>query len=70
MKSHSSKAAADPMNSVIIPNINLYLKLMKWAQLNLIMRAKPAVTSVLLCTNALTGVGALIAAGNQEKSGN
>jgi hypothetical protein len=70
LKSHSSRAAADPINSVRIPNIKLYLKLIKWAQLNLIMRAKPAVTSVLLCTSALTGVGALIAAGNQENSGN
>jgi hypothetical protein len=35
-----------------------------------IKRTSPAVTRVLLCTRALTGVGALIAFGNQLLKGN
>jgi len=71
-KSSSIKAVILEKNIVKIPTTKttLITLLFKIISLKFIIKIKPAVTSVLLWTRDLTGVGALIAFGNQPLKGN
>lgn len=71
-KSSSTKAVIleknivnKPMIKIILITFFCIIKLLKF-----INKIKPAVTNVLLWTKELTGVGALIALGNQLLNGN
>lgn len=69
--STSIKAPQLEKNIVLKPkkNITFKYKVDFNKKLNFINKIKPAVTKVLLWTNALIGVGALIAFGNQPLKG-
>jgi hypothetical protein len=69
LTSHSNIALILAINKVQIPNHKQLLKNALELKLNRINIHKPAVTKVELCTKALTGVGAAMAAGNQFVQG-
>lgn len=72
LTSFSQIAKALEKNIVSSPNPkkNLLKSKQLTKNLNPKIKNKPAVTKVLLCTKELTGVGALIALGNQPEKGN
>lgn len=69
LPSTSISAAILASTSVVVPNINNALTKDILACLKRTKSQTPAVTRVELCTKALTGVGAAIAAGNQLVKG-
>lgn len=69
-KSNSKFAPNPAINIVILPTNNkIIIKFPDNKQLNRISKYTPAVTKVDECTKDETGVGAAIAAGNQEENG-